>query len=68
MTGGKFNGYGVMRWPNGSIYVGDWKDNLRHGEGIYVDKYGAEYVGGFVEGPYASVEQTFESLYSVAVL
>jgi len=25
------SGYGVITWRNGSTYMGDWKDNKKHG-------------------------------------
>lgn len=51
---GKANGGGVGIWPSGSIYRGQWKDNLRHGEGTFKwaddEKYEGEYVEGKREG------------------
>jgi hypothetical protein len=26
-----FSGYGTMTWPNGNVYVGDWKEGRREG-------------------------------------
>jgi len=28
------NGRGVYRWPDGSTYEGEWRDNMRHGYGL----------------------------------
>ncbi len=46
---GKANGYGVMNYKNGDIYVGEWQDNCQTGQGV---KKTANYVsmGYFVKG------------------
>ena len=48
---GKPNGMGIMRFPDGRKYVGEWKDGLEHGLGTlsYVkgDKTGEKYIGEF---------------------
>ena len=33
------NGFGIMIFPNGNKYIGDWKDGKAHGQGtkIHVD-------------------------------
>lgn len=31
--GGLLSGWGVMRWPSGDVYVGQWHNNVRHGWG-----------------------------------
>jgi hypothetical protein len=33
MKDGKPEGYGVMKYVNGSIYEGDWKDGKKNGKG-----------------------------------
>ena len=39
-------GIGNCTWENGDTYEGDWKDNLRHGGGKYVEKEkGFTYIG-----------------------
>ena len=30
-----YNGFGTATYPNGDVYAGDFKDGLRHGEGLY---------------------------------
>ena len=32
-------------WPNGEYYVGDWKDNKRHGQGTHYYEGGERYSG-----------------------
>jgi hypothetical protein len=29
------HGFGVQRWKNGAVYIGQWKDNKEHGKGTY---------------------------------
>jgi len=45
----KANGYGVAIYDSGSIYKGEWKDNLKHGYGVYTWKDGESYEGFYVE-------------------
>ena len=40
-----FNGWGTLTWINGSAYMGDFKNNIRCGFGIYRSNIGDEYVG-----------------------
>ena len=30
-----YNGFGTATYPNGDVYAGDFKDGLRHGDGLY---------------------------------
>jgi hypothetical protein len=51
VRGNMFNGYGKMIWPDQSIYMGDWKNNEKHGYGIYHNaNRSIEYIGQFFEG------------------
>lgn len=46
----KANGGGIGIWTStGSIYRGEWKDNLRHGKGSFEWAEGERYVGEFIE-------------------
>lgn len=47
---GKANGNGVGIWDNGSIYRGEWIDNVRHGKGVFSWADGAKYEGDFNMG------------------
>ena len=38
-----------MTWPNGSIYIGDWKLGRRCGWGIFKTIDGIEYVGDWLD-------------------
>lgn len=48
MLNGKRCGYGVCKYENGSIYMGEWKDNKYHGKGklIYSEGDGRDYLEG----------------------
>lgn len=30
-----WNGYGMQEWPEGSKYEGEYRNNLKHGTGVY---------------------------------
>ena len=47
---GKYQGLGVMRYPNGALYAGTWKNGLQHGRGKFTDAEGTEYLGYFDKG------------------
>lgn len=52
---GKINGKGLMTWPNGDRYDGEWKKGLMEGEGTYTyASAGYSYTGqwkkGFIKG------------------
>ena len=38
-------GYGTYKWADGSIYVGDWSENLIEGQGEYKWPDGRVYKG-----------------------
>ncbi len=44
------NCFGTITWPDGEQYVGEWKDDKRHGQGTYTFANGDQYVGEFKEG------------------
>ena len=45
-----FEGYGVMTWKKKAVYMGWWRENKRHGLGIYKTADGLEYYGGWSKG------------------
>jgi hypothetical protein len=50
---GKYSGYGVMDYHNGSHYIGQWLNGFRHGHGIWKNpsaSYIVLYEGEFLEG------------------
>jgi hypothetical protein len=40
-------GYGTYNWPDGTKYVGEWKDNRMHGQGTRTWADGGKYVGEY---------------------
>ena len=49
--GGKYNGQGsLVGHKSGSKYVGEWKDNKRHGQGTFAWKDGRKLVGEWKDG------------------
>ena len=47
---GKYQGMGVMRYPDGALYAGAWKQGLQHGKGKFTDAEGTQYFGYFDRG------------------
>ena len=47
-----FNGYGTYNFPNGSVYSGEFKDGLFHGDGVYILSDGMEFEGVFDFGEF----------------
>jgi len=37
---GNFEGKGLYFWANGDIYIGEFKNNLSNGEGVYISQEG----------------------------
>ena len=46
----KANGGGIGIWSTGSIYKGQWRNNLQHGTGTYEWVDGQKYDGNYVNG------------------
>jgi len=50
---GSYDGYtwtncvGTRDYSNGDKYVGEWRDDKRHGQGTYTFASGSKYVGEF---------------------
>jgi len=52
-----FNGRGTQTWPDGTEYNGQFKDNKKHGQGVYTSKEdGTVYKGPFVDNQYEGDE------------
>ncbi|MFP6755169.1 MAG: hypothetical protein VCB60_05560, partial [Alphaproteobacteria bacterium] len=52
-TNGVANGQGIMKFPGGGLYEGEFKEGLPHGQGTLTDSYwGDSYVGGWKNGLY----------------
>ena len=44
------NCFGTLTWADGDTYVGEYKDNKRHGQGTYTYANGEKYVGEWKDG------------------
>jgi hypothetical protein len=56
---GQKDGYGIYRWIDGSIYEGEYQDDLRHGKGRFLWSNGESY-----EGDYLKDERTGKGVYN----
>ena len=45
---GKREGRGIIKWDNGDIYNGEWKEDKKEGKGIYCFNNGQRYEGDWV--------------------
>ena len=43
-------GEGEMIWPDGSRYIGQWKDGKQHGIGTIIDQDNKSKIGEYNEG------------------
>lgn len=46
------DGEGMYKYPNGDVYVGEWRRGKRHGYGELVKKDGTQVVGFFYDDEY----------------
>ncbi|MGN7611215.1 MJ0042-type zinc finger domain-containing protein [Magnetococcales bacterium HHB-1] len=44
------NGVGTYGYPDGTRYIGEWKDGKRHGQGIFQMKYGGQFTSEWRHG------------------
>jgi len=52
ISGDCYNGTGTQTWPDGTKYVGEWRDDKYHGTGTYTWPNGQKYVGEFRDGKF----------------
>jgi len=52
VSGNCKNGYGMKKYPNGTIYIGEWWNEKPSGKGTVIWSNGTIYVGDFKEGMY----------------
>ena len=53
ITGNCSNGYGVKKYEDGTMYIGDWWNETPSGHGTVVWSDGSIYVGKFNKGMYS---------------
>ena len=51
-SGNCLNGYGTYIFPDGTKYVGEWKNDKFHGQGIYTLSDSNKYEGRFEDGDF----------------
>ena len=44
------NGLGIMTFPDGKKYLGQWKDGKKHGNGTFTNPNGIKFVGEWQNG------------------
>jgi len=52
VSGNCNNGYGVKKYKDGTMYVGEWWNNQASGQGTVIWPDGSIYVGKFIKGRY----------------
>lgn len=63
---GRFQGYGVYQWQDGSRYEGSWVNSKMHGEGIYTDTEGRIWKGKYYNGNGPGLQQLLRSAVETA--
>lgn len=64
---GHFSGYGHLKYKNGSNYVGQFVDGVKHGKGRYSSSSGYEYEGDWFKGEqsgYAKIQYKNGDIYT----
>ena len=44
------NGFGILKWPDGKIYEGNYKDDNKNGFGTFIWSDGRKYIGSWQDG------------------
>ena len=52
----KMTGYGVMKWPDGKIYEGNFKNDLKNGFGKLTTVEGKVYEGNWLNGKFNNLD------------
>ena len=48
MVNGQMSGFGTCLWPDGSSYVGMFRNNMKNGTGVYLSATGVHVTGNWV--------------------
>ena len=46
----KLEGSGIYKWPDGTEYIGEYKNTIREGKGMFKWKNGVIFEGNFING------------------
>lgn len=57
-----FSGHGVYSFSSGARYEGEWRSNVMNGVSKYIDEWGIEWRGVFVDGRYDSLAPATPSI------
>lgn len=52
------DGQGEFTWPDGSKYIGGYKNGLKNGPGIFVDKDNRKFNGIWTDGEERSLKNS----------
>ncbi len=52
------DGQGEFIWPDKSRYIGGYKNGLKHGPGIFIDKDGKRFNGNWADGEEKSLRNS----------
>ena len=65
LSGNCNNGYGVKKYQDGTLYIGEWWNDTPSGKGTVIWSDGSIYIGDFEKGAYngAGTHFTAKSLY-----
>ena len=55
------DGQGSFFFPDGRIYIGNWKNNMMNGQGTLEYDNGKRYRGGFVDGFFEGFGQIYDT-------
>jgi hypothetical protein len=50
-------GYGIQIWPSGTVYEGNWENNVAHGKGKFTHVNGNVYEGMYIRIIFRHVEK-----------
>ncbi len=54
------NGYGVLRWPDGKVYEGQFENDLKHGQGKLTTPIGDVFQGEWVMDEFKNIDKNLD--------
>jgi len=58
-------GYGVLKWTDGSVYLGMWKGGIQSGVGVMIFPDGSTRAGIFENNVFKSVLKSIDEIEDV---